>query len=185
MLEKRQRLAQEAKRQKIKGVPAEFDASARDYQFDIEDPELDDNVINYDAHNLYELYQHTDHFCGARFLWADAMALGGDRIEDFLEKTRGQGLVWHRDLLFNVMSSSLRMVRRKLTLKLEESTEGAWCKRYHEHTKHGMPCYRELAWEQSNKKDNDTEDKGRDGGGGAERARMSESVDVDGNFEWE
>ncbi|KAF2124895.1 hypothetical protein P153DRAFT_370787 [Dothidotthia symphoricarpi CBS 119687] len=44
------------------------------------------------------------------------------------------------------MCTSLRMVGKKLTLKIEETQEGAWCKRYHEHAKHGMPCYREVAY---------------------------------------
>lgn len=146
VLEERQRLARDVRLQKIQGVSAEFDTSAPQYKLGAVDPDIDDDVVNYDSSNLNELYQYTPLNCGARRLWADSMALGGDKVEDMLVCAAKRGVVWHPDLLFNIMTTSLRMMRRKLTLKIEETTEGAYCKRYHEHTKHKQPCYRELAW---------------------------------------
>lgn len=72
------------------------------------------------------------------------MALCGSRLEASMKKTRN---TWPADLLYDVMCTSMRLVRRRLTLKIEESAEGAWCKRYHEHGRHGLPCYRKVAYE--------------------------------------
>lgn len=158
-LVKRQQLANDAKQQGVPGVYAEFHRNAPDYKLTIFDPLLAPDICDFDSSNLNELYHHTESDCGARELWADAMALCGDKTEQMLVDSAKGGFVWHKDLLFNVMASSLRMVRRKLTLKIEESTEGAWCKRYHEHGKHGLPCYRELAWKRKQELgDSDDED---------------------------
>jgi hypothetical protein len=110
----------------------------------VEDPSMDPNVTHFRSDLLEMLYSNTHYKCGARLLWADAMALCGSKLEASMRKDRRQ---WHADLVFDVMCTSLRMARRKLTLKIEESTEGVWCKRYHEHEKHGLPCYRKLAYE--------------------------------------
>jgi len=127
-------------------MASEFDPNPKDYGLTVADPELDSDVtaVNFDLLNT--LYKHTDRKCGARMLWADALALRGDKTETIMETAAERGAGLHTDLVFNVMQTSLRMLRRNLTLKIEESTEGAWCKRYHEHTKHGLPCYREKAW---------------------------------------
>jgi hypothetical protein len=68
------------------------------------------------------------------------------------------------------------MVRRKLTLKIEESTEGAWCKRYHQHGRHEQPCYRWLAWQEQLAQDKED---GEDtvGAGKRKRGRGNRSGD--------
>ncbi|KAJ4988540.1 hypothetical protein SVAN01_05995 [Stagonosporopsis vannaccii] len=111
---------------------------------DIEDPELASDVTIISAERLHELYAHTNSKCGGRLLWADAIALSGRKAEHDITRQPG---AWPEGLFFDVMCTSLRMMGRKLTLKIEEKYEGAWC-RYHEHGKHGVPCYRRLAWEQ-------------------------------------
>jgi len=134
-------------------MASEFDPNPKDYGLTVADPELDSDVTAVNVDLLNTLYKHTDSKCGARMLWADALALGGDRTEKIMETAVKRGAGLHTDLVFNVMQTSLRMLRRNLTLKIEESTEGAWCKRYHEHTKHGLPCYREKAWRHANEVD--------------------------------
>ena len=119
----------------------------KDY-IDIDDPELDKSVTRFDRDRLNELYSHTDKDCGARFLWADAMALCGSRIEADMERTGNVKADWHKDLVWNIMCTSLRLTRARLTLKIEEKTKGAWCSRYHEHEKHQKPCYRAVYEEQ-------------------------------------
>jgi hypothetical protein len=120
--------------------------TSKDYT-DIEDPVLDSSVFDFDQDRINELFFHTNKKCGARFLWADAMALCGSVIEDKLEKLEpltGRG--WHKDLVWEIMKTSLRLVRAKLTLKIEEKTPSEWCRRYHEHGRNnrGLRCYREL-----------------------------------------
>jgi hypothetical protein len=127
----------------------------------IEDPPLDPNVVKFSDGLLHQLYEQTRSTCGARLLWADAMALCGSKLETRMQNMRRHGEVWHPDLVHNILCTGLRMVRRKLTLKIEESTEGAWCKRYHEHYKHGQPCYRQLAYERK-RRGEDTSDKDED-----------------------
>ncbi|KAG9191506.1 hypothetical protein G6011_10240 [Alternaria panax] len=143
-LDRRKRKAQEVW---MKGqyIPSEFDPDPKEYNLHVTDPELDQDVtwINTDTLNL--LYEFTSPSCGARFLWADTLALFGDKAEVVIEGLTREGFHLHPELLFNIMQTSLRMCRRNLTLKIEESTEGAWCKRYHEHGKNGQRCYRELA----------------------------------------
>ncbi|KAI4681233.1 uncharacterized protein J4E88_005741 [Alternaria novae-zelandiae] len=126
-LNRRKRVAQQAWR-KGKNIPAEFDQFPKDYDLEVTDPELDKDVT-----------------CGARLLWADALALSGDKTERIIGKVTRKGFHLHPELLFDIMQTSLRMIRRNLTLKIEESTEGAWCKRYHEHGKNGNVCYRQRA----------------------------------------
>ncbi|CAA9960924.1 hypothetical protein PTMSG1_04308 [Pyrenophora teres f. maculata] len=149
----RRNKALEGRKRKAKGawkrgtyIPSEFDPNPKDYELTIADPELDADVTAVHLDLLNTLYKHTDPKCGARMLWADALALGGDQTEKIMATTVNTGVGLHTDLVFNVMQTSLRMLRRNLTLKIEESTEGAWCKRYHEHSKYGLPCYREKAW---------------------------------------
>ncbi|KAF1947494.1 hypothetical protein EJ02DRAFT_507927 [Clathrospora elynae] len=144
-LERRKRDAQEAKRKGIPDLHPEFDTHAPDYGLEAADPELDEDVTAMHTDLLNKLYDHTDKQCGARLLWADALALSGDKMEKAIESATKRGHALHADLLFNIMQTSLRMLRRKLTLKIEESTEGAWCRRYHEHAKYGRVCYRKVA----------------------------------------
>tara|TARA_R110002003_G_scaffold130_16_gene12283 strand:+ start:4147 stop:4965 length:819 start_codon:yes stop_codon:yes gene_type:complete len=120
--------------------PKEYGAKLR-----TEDPLLDDDVTDFDPDLLRLLYQSTAAGCGARMLWADSMALAGSKLEHVMGRKKGRDEKWHPDLVYDIMLTGLRMCRRKLTLKIEETTEGAWCKRYHEHAKHGLRCYRETA----------------------------------------
>jgi hypothetical protein len=139
-------------------IPSGFDPSPKNYNLQVEDPELEPDVTVVHIDLVNELYARTGKDCGARMLWADAMALGGDKMEKFLERVAKCRFELHTDLVFNVMQTGLRMCRRNLTLKIEESTEGAWCKRYHEHGRHGLPCYREKAWKKGEEDDNQDKD---------------------------
>ncbi|KAF1914706.1 hypothetical protein BDU57DRAFT_579126 [Ampelomyces quisqualis] len=125
-----------------------YDTKAPDYSrvLRVEDPELEPDVTDFNTKLLDALYSCTPEGCGARTLWADAMALSGKKLENRMQSMKRRKEEWHPDLLFEVLCTSLRISRRKLTLKIEESTEGAWCKRYHEHSRHGKPCYRKLAY---------------------------------------
>ncbi|KAI4623280.1 hypothetical protein J4E83_004673 [Alternaria metachromatica] len=143
-LNRRKRVAQQAWR-KGKNIPAEFDQFPRDYDLEVTDPELDKDVTSVHTDLLNLLYTYTSPRCGARLLWADALALGGNKAEHIIGKVTRKGFALHPELLFDIMQTSLRMVRKNLTLKIEESTEGAWCKRYHEHGKNGNVCYRQRA----------------------------------------
>lgn len=133
-------------REKKKG----FKRDVEDYGLNVQDPGLDDDVTDFNAERLQMLYDHTRTRCGARLLWADAMALGGRKMEGQIEK---RPWIWPKELVYDIMCTALRMVGRKLTLKIEEKYEGAWC-RYHEHVKHGLPCYRELVWRQKRQRGN-------------------------------
>ncbi|KAF2622538.1 hypothetical protein BU25DRAFT_210486 [Macroventuria anomochaeta] len=146
-----------------------FKKDVCEFRLDVQDPDMDRGATDFSPERLRELYTHTSRGCGARLLWADAMALRGRKMENDIVKRPD---VWPRELFFDVMCASLRMVGRKLTLKIEEKYEGAWC-RYHEHVKHGLPCYRELAWMQKSGRkgmeDGDEEDEdGRRRGQGRE-----------------
>ncbi|KAH7066963.1 hypothetical protein BKA63DRAFT_607832 [Paraphoma chrysanthemicola] len=120
-----------------------------------EDPQLEEGVTAFNHDRLQMLYTNTAPDCGARLLWADSMALGGSRLEHKLSKKDERNNKWHPELVYDVMLTGLRMCRRTLTLKIEESAEGAWCKRYHEHTKHGRRCYREIAAMETPDEDDD------------------------------
>lgn len=119
-----------------------FKKDVWEFALDIEDPKMDSDATAINPERLRDLYAHTSPNCGARLLWADAMALSGRKLEHEMAREPD---VWPADLFFDVMCTALRMVGRKLTLKIEEAYEGAWC-RYHEHGKQGQPCYRKLAW---------------------------------------
>ncbi|KAH7406860.1 hypothetical protein DE146DRAFT_734277 [Phaeosphaeria sp. MPI-PUGE-AT-0046c] len=112
-----------------------------------QDPELEPDVTNPSAHLLNGLFAHTSSDCGARLLWADAMALCGDKIESRMRVAKKKGEKWNQDLKDEVMCTALRLAGKKLTLKIEEAKEGAWCKRYHEHWRRGERCYRKRAYE--------------------------------------
>ncbi|KAH7128487.1 hypothetical protein B0J11DRAFT_578690 [Dendryphion nanum] len=127
------------------------------------DVSLDPKVTTFESLRLRELYDNTASDCGARALWADAIALCGGKLEarlDGTEKYRmgmGGGLGmgagpegWHPELMWNVMRTCMRLVRAKRTLKIEERHPSAWCDRYHEHGKRGKRCYREIANNQAN-----------------------------------
>lgn len=124
------------------------DKQAPQWYLDIQDPILALDVTDFDMSLINSLYYYTPKSCGARLLWADAMALCGDKLEDMMERTKEKGKEWHKDAVWDIMCSALRMGRRKLTMKIEEWTEGAWCKRYHVHGKHGLKCYRAMAKDQ-------------------------------------
>lgn len=127
-----------------------YDEKAPTYgaKMHVEDPELADDVHDFHRDVLAHLYNHTKPGAGARLLWADCMALCGPKLEEKMTKGKLYGQSWHPDLMYDILCTTLRMVGKKLTLKVEEGTEGAWCKRYHEHSKYGLPCYRKLAAEQ-------------------------------------
>lgn len=111
------------------------------------DPNIDFHATDFDSRRLRELYENTGPECGARFLWADAMALCGSLLENRLDGQGGAN-TWPSELMWDVMRTSLRLTRVRRTLKIEEKIPSAWCNRYHEHGKHGAPCYREIAAEQ-------------------------------------
>jgi hypothetical protein len=159
-LDRRKRKAEEALAQG-QIIPSEFDASPKDYRLVITDPELEKDVTWIHIDLLNTLYKYTSPRCGARFLWADALALYGDKVEKVFGDVTRNGFDLHPDLVFNIMQTSLRMCRRNLTLKIEESTEGAWCKRYHEHGKNNQRCYRKLA-SKNRRAGGDVEEPGRD-----------------------
>ncbi|KAF2261788.1 hypothetical protein CC78DRAFT_619124 [Lojkania enalia] len=113
-------------------------------------PDLHHHVTSFDPRLLTQLYEYTEKDCGARNMWADAMALVGERLESTMESI-GQGR-WHKDLIWNIMRTCMRLVRARRTLKIEEKQPGAWCKRYHEHARHGTDCYRVIATAVAGKK---------------------------------
>ncbi|KAJ8116335.1 hypothetical protein OPT61_g2208 [Boeremia exigua] len=153
-----------------------FKKDVFEFDLDVEDPEIANDVTEINPERLRDLYAHTGPRCGARLLWADAMALCGKKMEH--EITR-RSSAWPEELFYHLMCTSLRMVGRKLTLKIEETYEGAWC-RYHEHVKHGLPCYRELAWKQKGKPDEDG-DSEKDTASGKRRARQTASGNDQGD----
>ncbi|PSN74551.1 hypothetical protein BS50DRAFT_670925 [Corynespora cassiicola Philippines] len=126
------------------------DPDAPDYHLDVLDPALDDSVTDFNSRRINELFNHTARDCGARMVWADAMALCGDKLAVYMAGTDYES--WSQEVLGETLQSTLWLVRRHLTLKIEEGTEGAWCQRYHEHYKHGHKCYRELAKEEEEEK---------------------------------
>lgn len=114
-------------------------------------PELDARVPRFDMELLGQLYAYTTKGCGARALWADALALCGKWLEVRMQqrepRRRQTGLEeehWPVELAHDVLHVSLRMARKRLTLKIEEADPRQWCERYHEHGKGGMRCYREV-----------------------------------------
>ncbi|KAF2119907.1 hypothetical protein BDV96DRAFT_566285 [Lophiotrema nucula] len=108
-------------------------------------PSLEEHVTAFDPGLLHDLYTYTAPRSGARVLWADNIALCGKNIEVAMDKYKDK---WHPDLVFDVMQTALRLVRARLTLKIEEKTPKEWCDRYHEHGKRGLDCYRDIVQEQ-------------------------------------
>ncbi|KAL1598770.1 hypothetical protein SLS60_007912 [Paraconiothyrium brasiliense] len=105
-------------------------------------PTLGKDVTEFKPRLLNQLYYHTAESNGARVLWADAIALCGTRAEEFFTACKTQNIEIHKGLVHNVMCTSLRGLRRNLTLKIEEVDEDAWCRRYHLHSKWGTECHR-------------------------------------------
>lgn len=126
-----------------------FDPDAPNYSrvLHVEDPLLDSDVTDFSSELLDTLYTETHRDCAARNLWADAMALCGSKLENKMQIDKRKNSKWNDSLIYDIMCTTLRMTRRKLTLKIEEATEGAWCKRYHMHAHCGRPCYRKLAYD--------------------------------------
>ncbi|KAF2849104.1 hypothetical protein T440DRAFT_508892 [Plenodomus tracheiphilus IPT5] len=144
VLEKRHfRYEQAKKAGRVPDEPKEFEKNAPEYNISVEDPSLHQDVLSFDSTLLSELYAHTPSTCGARRLWADAMVLAGDKASRMFEQSDKRGFKWDEELKGDVMKTSLRMLRRKVTLKIEESSEGAWCQRYHMHGE--ADCYRKVA----------------------------------------
>lgn len=129
-----------------------------EYGLVVEDPLLAEDVTTYDASLINALYANTASECGARLLWAEAMTLCGDAAGEVIENGRKMGQEWHAELQYDVLQTALRMLRKRLTLKIEETVEGAWCKRYHEHAKHGLPCYRETAFREDQDAEGESEE---------------------------
>jgi hypothetical protein len=126
-----------------------FDLNAPNYSCVLEedDPLLAKDALDFNPELLGRLYTHTEGHCAARNLWADAMALCGSKLENRMQSDKRKGVQWNEKLIYDIMCTTLRMTRRKLTLKIEEATEGAWCKRYHMHALYGKPCYRKIAYD--------------------------------------
>lgn len=132
---------------------------------EVTDPELARDVTDFDMSLINKLHQHTARDCGARLLWADLMALCGSTTEAMMRTSQAEGAKWHEDVIFNVMCTALRMTRKRLTLKVEEGTEGAWCKRYHQHSRLGkeVPCYRRRAkWPEEESQEEQPEKSNKD-----------------------
>jgi hypothetical protein len=118
------------------------------------DPYLDYQVSAFDLQRLWELYANTNDGCGGRAVWADAMALCGNWLRVRLGKPGLEKELWHPDLMWDVFHTSLGHLRKtRLTAKIEEKHPKEWCKRYHEHGKHGAGCYREVEREQAQAND--------------------------------
>lgn len=113
----------------------------------VQDPEVESDVTSPPINVLNALFLQTAPECGARNLWADALALSGDKLSDRMAADKRTGEKWHPDLVYEIARTGARLVGKKLTLKIEEAVEGAWCKRYHEHVRRGQKCYREKAYE--------------------------------------
>lgn len=105
-----------------------------------------------------DLYTYTRITDPVRFLWSNILVLHGSVLEDLInpwprdvhnynECVSGQRTehTMHPDLVYDIMSHALRMVRQVREFKCEQTFEGAWCNQYHLHTKHSRPCYWELA----------------------------------------
>ncbi|KAF9734907.1 hypothetical protein PMIN01_07810 [Paraphaeosphaeria minitans] len=107
-------------------------------------PTLADDVTDFDPTLLNALYHHTAEGNGARMLWADALALCGTAAEEWFLACKKERVELHADLVFNVMCTTLRSYRRRLTLKTEEVGKDKWCRRYHLHSKWGMECHRPM-----------------------------------------
>lgn len=123
-------------------VPSNGLPPAPDWQEAIAMPKMSSRVTDFNVKLLNQLYYHTEKDNGARKLWADAIALCGSSAEKWVLQNRENGEEFHPDFLFDIMCTALRMTRRKLTLKIEELGQDAWCKRYHCHDDAPGECYR-------------------------------------------
>ncbi|KAJ4360336.1 uncharacterized protein N0V89_000898 [Didymosphaeria variabile] len=112
------------------------------WQQELDLPTLGKDVTKFIPRLLNQLYDQTAESNGARMLWADAIALCGTTAEDFFTECKKQKIEVHEGLIHNVMCTSLRGLRRNLTLKIEEVNKDSWCRRYHLHSKWGMECHR-------------------------------------------
>jgi hypothetical protein len=113
-------------------------------------PNLADYAMRFDIQRICELYENTESDCGGRQVWADAMALCGKGLEGQLKKA-GNCMdldKWPVQLVKDVFQVTLRSMRIRLTLKIEEPHPEEWCERYHEHPKYGAKCYRQVYKEQ-------------------------------------
>lgn len=106
-------------------------------------PSLDNDVTDFNPQLLNNLYHYTAEANGARLLWADALALCGNSAEDWFLACKKEGIELHPDIAYNVMCTTLRSYRRRLTLKIEEVGKKKWCQRYHLHSKWALECHRE------------------------------------------
>jgi hypothetical protein len=113
----------------------------------------DRTVTTFNLDLLSELYNHTNEKCGARAMWADAMALCGKWLRAKIGKPGFEKERWPPELLWDVLHMSLGLVRVRLTSKIEEPDPKEWCMRYHEHDKHGSKCYRVLVREKNEAED--------------------------------
>ncbi|KAF2276870.1 uncharacterized protein EI97DRAFT_324234 [Westerdykella ornata] len=112
-----------------------------------DDADLAPDVTVFQPYLLRELYAHTAPNCGARLVWADALALRGSWLMREM-KQRGIGRdEWPQELVWDVLQTSLRLARERLTLKCEERDPKEWCARYHEHGKreNQVACFRDVA----------------------------------------
>lgn len=112
-------------------------------------PEFSSGAMRFDIGRIHELYENTRDDCGARFIWADAMALCGKGLETQLRKA-GEPMDmddWPDQLMKEICKVTLRAMRIRLTLKIEEPHPEEWCERYHEHPKYNQPCYRRIHYE--------------------------------------
>ena len=112
------------------------------------EPRIAPNTMQFDLDRIAELYRNTRTNCGARHVWADAMALCGTGLDNNTSLISGgrHKHKWPRDLIWNVMRIALRSTRVRRTMAIEQRHPKEWCKRFHEHGKHNdAPCYRDLA----------------------------------------
>ncbi|KAF1980333.1 hypothetical protein BU23DRAFT_548494 [Bimuria novae-zelandiae CBS 107.79] len=121
---------------KCRGMPPK-----KKWQKELDLPELNDNVTVFHPELVNQLYHHTPRDHPVRNLWADSIALGGPTAEKILLRMRKNGTEFHEDFIWDVMCTSLRMARKKLTLRIEMLGKDAWCERYHIHGKE-TPCHR-------------------------------------------
>jgi len=104
-------------------------------------PALAKDVTEFHPVLIDALYTHTLADSGARMVFADAMALCGDRYLASLTRP-GEHARWHPEFIADTLVTALRLVRSKTTLEIEKTAEGAWCARYHGHSGSGGACYR-------------------------------------------
>jgi hypothetical protein len=97
------------------------------------------SATNFDVRVIRHLYEYTEDGAGLRRVWADAMALCGERVASRMLED------WPQAFIIDAMKSSMQGFRKEVTFSIEEDDSAKWCGRYHEHSKHGKACYRMLA----------------------------------------